>query len=221
MKYKNYLKKIIFEKWFLKLLSLIMAVLLWLFIVGSEVNQHIYNVPVKFTNLHAENILINGSRTNTIKVTIKGDNVTAMNRNLDEFNIIKDLSNYTPGIHDIRIYHQDIIYPKGVELVSYEPRIVTIEIDNKDIKIVDLEIPVIKGTPALGYEIKNIELSKEKTRIEGPESVLDTISELKLNEIDITGINETITKEVKIISPLNVILLDLESVKVTVYIERE
>lgn len=218
---KKIISKILFDKWPLKLLAFLMAVLLWFYLAGSEINEFSYNVPVTFSNLPIENIIINGSKYNIIKVTIKGTNITAMNRNINEFKIIKDLSNFTPGLHDVRIYHQDIIYPAGTELVSYDPRVISIEIDKKQIKRVNFSTPVIKGTPVENYEISGINLSDDYTQIEGPESVLKNIKSLQLEHIDITGISESISKEVNILAPDNISIVGVEKVTVSIEIKKK
>jgi YbbR domain-containing protein len=218
---KKILRKIFIQNWPLKLLALIIAVLLWFFITGSEISEYNYDVPVTFSNLPVEYIIIDGDKTHKIKITIKGTHLQAMNRSLDEFKIIKDLSNITTGIHDIRFYHQDIKYPNETELVSFEPRIITIEIDNREIKRVRFSTPVIKGTPAQGYEVTKIDLSDNYTQIEGAASALKNISILELEPIDISDISSSISKKVNILKPDNINITGVESVTVTVKVSKK
>jgi YbbR domain-containing protein len=74
--------------------------------------------------------------------------------------------------------------------------------------------PTIVGIPEEGYELVNVTVKPERVRIAARQDVLDTIKELTLEELDISGsFNNTLSSK-NILNTEGLILLDLETVPV-------
>lgn len=74
--------------------------------------------------------------------------------------------------------------------------------------------PNVVGVPEAGYEMVNVTVKPERIRIAAKQDVLDTIKELTLEELDITGSFNNILTTRNILNTDGLILLDLETVPV-------
>lgn len=74
--------------------------------------------------------------------------------------------------------------------------------------------PNIVGTPEEGYEMVDATVRPERVRIAARQDILDTIRELSLEELDITGAFNNILAPRKILNAEGLIFLDMETVPV-------
>jgi len=77
-------------------------------------------------------------------------------------------------------------------------------------KYVELK-PQIVGLPEEGYELVDVTVKPERVRIAADQDVLDTIKELTLEELDITGAYNNILSVRNILNAEGLILLDMTS----------
>lgn len=71
--------------------------------------------------------------------------------------------------------------------------------------------PMVVGTPEEGYEVVSVTVKPERVRIAAKQDVLDTVTELLLEELDITGTFNNILTTKNILNTEGLILLDLET----------
>lgn len=75
-------------------------------------------------------------------------------------------------------------------------------------------IPNIVGSPQEGYELVDVTVRPERVRIAGKQDLLDTIKELNLEELDISGSFNNLLQSRDILNTEGLILLDLETTPV-------
>jgi len=80
-------------------------------------------------------------------------------------------------------------------------------------KYVDL-IPSVTGTPEEGYQLVNATVKPEKVRIAARQDILDTVKELNLAELDITGAFNNILSSREILNTDGLTILDLATTPV-------
>lgn len=71
--------------------------------------------------------------------------------------------------------------------------------------------PNIVGTPKDGYELVDISISPSRTRIAATQDVLDTVTDIKLKEINIEGAYNNIMSSGEIIDDKGLIFVDLKN----------
>lgn len=74
--------------------------------------------------------------------------------------------------------------------------------------------PDVTGTPEEGYQLTNVTVSPERIRIAARQDILDTINELQLAGLDITGAARNIITARDILNTEGLILLDVSSAPV-------
>lgn len=109
---------------------------------------------------------------------------------------------------------------KDIQNIIVEPSNVEVSIPIENIKRVSLQAD-ISGQPAAGYMVNNISVQPGELLITGKKQALEGINILKTEKIDITDGTEDISKEVKLVMPDGVELVNAgEKVNIFVDIEK-
>ncbi len=185
-----------FENLPLKLLSILLASLVWLFVMGEEHSERSYTVPVQISRL-AEGLVLLNEEDYVVEVRVSGPRGILNNLSDDDFAATLDLAPYGKGEVDVPIPKEAILSPKGVSITRIRPATIRVHLDS----VVEKEIPlkgVVHGDPAAGYEVGGVELEPASLRLTGPESLLAQITEIPTTPIDVTGLTGNATLPVQV-----------------------
>ena len=109
---------------------------------------------------------------------------------------------------------------KDIKDIIVEPGNVEASIPIENTKRVSLSMD-ISGQPAEGYVISGISVEPEEVLITGKQQILEDINNIKTERVDITGEKSNITKEVRLMIPNGIEVVDAdENVSVSVNIEK-
>ncbi len=161
----------------IKLLAVVSALLLWLFVVGVENYVYVFptELPVKIINL-GQNVSV-ANELAKVKVRYKATDNTGANINSNEFELFLDAQNLNEGSHSLE-----------VNFISKNPKITVVAIEPPRLdlyleSITSKEVTVsntVSGTPAKGFDLKSVKLSQDKIKISGAASVLAGITDLPI-----------------------------------------
>jgi len=176
----------LFDNLPLKLLSIFLASLVWLFVMGEEHSERSYSVPVQISRL-AEGLVLLNEEDYVVEVRVSGPRGILNSLSDDGFAATLDLAPYGKGEVDVPIPKEAIRAPKGVSITRIRPATIRVHLDS----VVEKEIPlkaVVHGQPAAGYEVGAVKLEPPSLRLTGPESLLAQITEIPTTPIDVTGL---------------------------------
>lgn len=185
-----------FENLPLKLLSVLLASLVWLFVMGEEHSERSYTVPVQISRL-ADGLVLLNEEDYVVEVRVSGPRGILNSLSDDGFAATLDLAPYGKGEVDVPIAKDVIQAPKGVTIARIRPAAIRVHLDS----MVEKEIPlkaVVHGDPVAGYEVATVELEPPSLRLTGPESLLAQITEIPTTPIDVTGLTGDATLPVKV-----------------------
>jgi hypothetical protein len=207
---KTRILKKITNKWHIKLLSLGLAAMLWVYVDNLKEKERFVSVPVEVRNIPHGYMLSDGVPS-SIKVILKGkESRLAL---LDETPLIGyiDLENSEKLSRRefIRIDKNSI--PQGITVKEITPRIIEVSIEKVEERSV-MVIPVITGEPPFGYFFEDVFIDPEKVSVSGPESLIKTLETVYTKDISIKNLTETTVKEVGLDLPDEKIFLDEETV---------
>ncbi len=189
--------------WFLKISSLVIAIILWFYVVYQEnpvYSTWITNVPVAMHNVSADFesgklVLMNGNNE-TVDIKINGrrrliSTVTDRAAN----NVYVDMKNVTePGTYNLPINANFGI--DGVEVLQIKPDKCTVVVSR--VVTEEREITVkTKNDVQEGFAAGNISISPVSVKLTGPENLIDTVAECSIT-IDLAGVVEDIRGSYKI-----------------------
>lgn len=192
------MKKNMINKFTLKILSLIIAILIWLLVRNEDdpiIVRTFYEIPVTIENASylAENLeiplLVDGK--DTVKVRIKGARSVVNKLEKEDITAVADMTQIiskdtTPIMVPVEVTCTGI----SDSDITVRPRNIQVNIEKQ--KSVEKTIAVSTGDtqPDKDYEIGNLKANPEKVTISGPESIIDRIDKV-VALVDVTGRKES------------------------------
>ncbi len=166
----------------LKILAVVCAIILWLFVVGIENNT--FRFPEEL-EVHAINVSQGLSVANDLakaKISIRGNQDIVKNLSKSDFEIFVDLKNLSAGDYQVPLLatsKNDKVTILRVEPATLRARLE--EVAEKEVKIKAVFI----GNPKKGYVVKEVKLKNQTAKIKAGESLIDKITtvtaEIKLD----------------------------------------
>ena len=181
-------KKIKESKTFYVVLSILLSVLIWSYVVG-EVNptheQTITGIPVEFQGedlLESRNLLITEGNEQTVSLRFRTDRDTASKLDRESVSLVVSVSNITePGRY--RLY-ADIIYPSNISrsnisIENDESRYIEFTVAPLASKEIDVR-PKFTGSVAEGYQGGEFTVTPDKVVIRGKEEDIRQVAYAKV-----------------------------------------
>jgi len=186
------LRRIFLEDWSLKLLSLAIAIVLWLLVTGQNqpVTAHV-NVQLNFIRPPALEISNDPPRTVDVMLTgsrNKLDDLTSL-----DLVATVDLTEQRAGERVLRLADKaQITLPQGIKIDGFQPSAIPIRLE----EVVDRQInvePKLEGKPADGYEVYSVYPNKGSISVRGPESHVNSLQKVITESIWLAGHKESFT----------------------------
>lgn len=204
----------------LKVISLILAIILWVFVQSKSGGEVGLVVPLEFYRVPT-NLIVTHVTDEAINVRINGSVMQLQRLPTREIRARIDLSRARPGTNSFDILPDNFNIPKVLEVTQISPSSVKVELDRVIDKIVHVKA-LVKGRPARGHRVLKISVDPPYINLQGTRSQLTGLKEVSTEEVDISGLKETVEIE----TPLRIADLRLKkgvqrTVKVTVIVKEE
>lgn len=186
------LRRIFLEDWSLKLLSLAIAIILWLLVTGQNqpVTAHV-NVQLNF--IRPQSLEISNDPPRTVDVTLTGsrnklDDLTSL-----DLVATVDISDQRAGERILRLADKaQIALPQGIKVDGFQPSAIPIRLE----EIVDRQVavePKLEGKPADGFEVYSVYPNKGSVVVRGPESHVNALQKVTTESIWLAGHKDSFT----------------------------
>jgi YbbR domain-containing protein len=169
----------------LKLLSVGLATLLWLAVLGQHVVERGVRVPLEFQNVPGA-LEIVGTPPTTADVRLRGTSRLLSRLQPGEVVAILDLASARPGARLFHLRTDQIRVPFGVEVVQVVPGTVAIDFERSSSRRVPVQ-PVVDGEPAEGFVVDRITVEPDTVEIVGPESRVRQVLSATTEAVSIDG----------------------------------
>lgn len=169
----------------LKVISFLLAFLLWLTFAAPEPVQRTLSLPVEFVNMPSQ-LEISDDYQRQVEVVILSErSISSLEER--ELTVLLDLDGVTSGTELIPLTDGNIRNkPSGFEVLSMSPPRILLQLESTLFRIVDVT-PELAGTLGEGFEVVSTETQPTEVRISGPESRIRTVSTVKTEPIQIEG----------------------------------
>lgn len=186
------LRRIFVEDWSLKLLSLAIAIILWLAVTGQNqpVTAHV-NVQLNF--IRPQSLEISNDPPRTVDVMLTGsrnklDDLTSL-----DLVATVDISDQRAGERVLRLADKaKIALPQGIKIDAFQPSAIPIRLE----EIVDRQVsvePKLEGKPADGFEVYSVYPNKASVAVRGPESRVNALQKIATESIWLAEHKESFT----------------------------
>ena len=190
-------RRILFDNWSIKLVSLLCAIALWLYVMSTGKTEMTLTIPLELRNI-PQGMAVVGNVTSSVEVRVQGQERVLSDSSFGKKVAgILDLSMAREGENLVRFSPDDIKRPDGVMVTHMSLSEVRVKLEPVVRKIFRLK-PVLHGAPAGGYRLSGISVIPAKISVEGPASVMKALERLETMPIDIQGAKENLTIEPKI-----------------------
>lgn len=218
---RHYVRSLFVRDWQLKLVSLGLALGVWLLLVPAEkkFSEKSLTIPLETRNVPAGLEIVERPAP-TIDITLR-----APNRLLDEIGpsglVARiDLDRATVLQQEYPLNTSMIAVPPGAEVVKISPGKVSIKLERTAEAAVDVH-PTLRGRPAPGFRVTRTEIEPASVIVQGPESRVKAEEAATTAPVDISGLAESTVFEADIILPRPELRLvsAKTSARVTIHLE--
>jgi YbbR domain-containing protein len=191
------LRKLLFDNWSIKLLSLGLSLSLWFYVTSKGKTEITLTVPLELRNI-PQNMAVVGDVAGSLEVRVQGQERALRDVSSGKKVVgVLDLSLAKVGENTVRLSPDDIVRPTGVAVGYLSPSEVRVKLEPLIRRTLRLR-PVLRGTPAAGFRVEKISTSPSRITVEGPASIMNKLDNLQTLPIDIQGARADVTVEPKI-----------------------
>lgn len=180
----------------LKLMSVGLAVLLWLTVSGEETVERGLRVPLELQQFPS-GLEIQGEAPSTVDVRVRGTSGALSRVAAGDVVAVLDLHAARPGNRLFPLTPDLVHAPFGVDVVQVVPSTVALSFEPS----VTREVPVVastEGEPAPGYVLGKVTVAPDRVEIVGPESAVKRAREALTETISVADLRESENAEVTI-----------------------
>ena len=170
------LKHWVTHNWYLKLISLGLAAMLWMFVATEASSEIGMEVPLEYRNIPPQ-LEITGDTTNMVQVRLRGSSNVIRDISPRDVSTTIDLSKMQSGEKIIPLPPQNVQAPFGAEVVRVNPSSVRFDLERTLRKTVPV-VATIQGQPTDGFELGSVMVNPNKVEVEGPESRINTLESI-------------------------------------------
>jgi YbbR domain-containing protein len=181
--------RLIFRNIGWKLLSLVLAYLVWVTIHREPVIFSVLAAPVQFKNVPSD---LESSSDIVESVDVETRGPAEMLRTLSEKRVavVLDFSTVRePGERTFTLERKNTNLPRGVEVVRFIPSQLRFVFERRIVRSVPVE-PQVSGTLPHGLRIVSTEVHPPSIAITGPESRVRRVASLRTDPVDLSNVNE-------------------------------
>lgn len=186
------IRRIFLEDWSLKLLSLAIAVVLWLLVTGQNepVTAHV-NVQLNF--IRPQSLEISNDPPRVVDVMLTGsrnklDDLTSL-----DLVATVDISDQRAGERVLRLADKaQVSLPQGIKVDGFQPSAIPIRLEPVVERQVAIE-PKLEGKPPEGFEVYGVHPNKGSVAVRGPASRVNSLQKVMTETIWLTDHKENFT----------------------------
>jgi hypothetical protein len=186
----------LFQNLALKVVSVVLAALLWLIVSGEQTVERVLRIPLEYTNIPAQLELV-GDPPTVVDVRVRGSSGALGRLSSGELAAVLDVRSPRPGQ---RLYHltgSDVRAPFGVDIVQVTPSSIALFFERSSAKSVPV-LPVLEGQPADGYIVDKVTAEPSKVEIVGPASSLKLLSSAVTEAVSVQGAMKDVVETVTV-----------------------
>lgn len=189
------------ENWPVKMLSIALALILFIFNRLTTQTTHTLLVPLA---IETHSMLVPASTyPRNVRIRLRGDDEGLKNIVANDLEAYVDLMKQeSGGSYNVSVQIRRKGAALGIEPleISVTPSKIAIQLDRKTNRIIPLSV-AIRGRVADGYDLVSHTIAPSEQIVSGPHDLLESISELKTEPIELEGRNSDFTVVTNIANP--------------------
>ncbi len=180
----------------MKLLALLLALAAWFAVGSEERTETTLQLVLELTNV-PKHLMVTNEIPSQLEVRVQGPRSVIRELTTDKLHKQIDLSGAKPGTHTELLTPNSLNFPRGVVVTRIRPSALSIALDQALIRRLEVQ-PVIKGSPAPGFEVGEVVLTPKEALVRGPKSDINQLKFINTIPIDINKLSSSITRDVEL-----------------------
>ncbi len=180
----------------LKLLAFVLALAAWFAVGSEERTETTLQLALELTNIPSQ-LMVTNEIPSHIEVRVQAPRSVIRELTEEKRHLRIDLGGSKPGSRNELITPSALNLPRGVVVSRIRPNSVTIELDQAQNRRVEI-LPVLKGTPAPGFEVGEVTLNPKETVLRGPKNLIQQLKQISTIPIEISRLSSSISREVEL-----------------------
>lgn len=176
-----------------KIVSIIIALVLWVVVLGSRNVEVTKEIPVEV--ITSQDIISSNDVPEKIAFRLAGPKAflrAVLDRREDPIRV--NLVGAKTGLVTYRFFSDNIRLPIGVKVLSISPSSIPVKLEYVKRKEVPVKVE-LRGVPPEGYRVVNTEIRPETVRIKGAETRVENVKAVTTVPIDVTDLRQDYERE--------------------------
>jgi YbbR domain-containing protein len=216
---RDFLHRYVLHNLGLKLISLGLAVGLWLAVARDPVAEVAVDVAIEFHNI-PQNLEISSDNIPRAQIRLRGPERVVRRLQPSDVYAEIELSGLKPGERTFDLTAQQVHEPAELEVVQVVPSQFHLTFDARLTRQVPVQ-PRVAGTFASGYGIERVEVDPPNITISGPKKHVEAVEAAITDPVDVSGaVNQvTFLRHAYVSDPL-IQVANPDPIRVTVIMQR-
>lgn len=184
---RDWIRRYIVHNFWLKVLALGIAVLLWSAVAREPRVEVAHTVPVEFANV-PQGLAINSDKVPEVQIWLSGPERVVRSVNPQDLHPVIDLTSVTPTAAErtFSLGKKQIKSPEGVDIAGIVPTEFHLSFDLLSTRTVPVKPRVTAA--GSGFQVVNIASNPAEVTIQGPRSRVNAIDLATTDAIDAVGV---------------------------------
>ena len=182
----DFIQRWVLHNFGLKLISLALAVGLWLAVARDPIAEVAVEVPIEFHHI-PENLEISSEHIPEAQIRVRGPERLVRRLQSSDVHAEIDLMGAKPGERTFDLSSHQIRQPHGLEVVQVVPSQFRLTFDTRLTRQVEVH-PRVIGTFVPGYSIGQVVVDPSTIAITGPQKRVEAVEAAITDPVDVSGI---------------------------------
>jgi len=178
----------------LKVLSVVLALLLWMIVSGEEMVERGLRVPLELQQVPV-GLELTGEVPATVDVRVRGATGTLSRVSTGDVVAVLDLRSARSGRRLFPLTPDQVRVPFGVEVVQVQPSALAMAFEPSASRQVPV-MPAVDGRPAPGYVVGALSADPKTVEVIGPESAVRRVTEALTEPVSVSGARDRVNQSV-------------------------
>jgi YbbR domain-containing protein len=214
----NLLQRVFIHNAGLKLISLVLAIGLWMVVARNPIAEVETRVPLEFHNL-PDNMEIDSANATDVRIRVRGPERVIRTLQPEDVRAEINLGNVRPGERTFDLSGRQIHVPQGLEVVQIIPGQFHLSFDERATRNIEIH-PRVIGTFASGMHVTQVIADPATITIIGPRHGVEAVEAATTDPVDASGVmtRATFVTQAYVTDPL-IQVAHPSAIRVTVIME--
>jgi YbbR domain-containing protein len=183
--HRSFFQRIFVHNIGLKLVSLLLAIGLWLVVARDPIAEVEMRVPIEFKNF-PDNLEIDSANVTEVQIRVRGPERLIHRLQTADVRMEIDLANIHPGEQTFDLNGGQLHVPQDLEVVQLKPNQFHVSFDNRATRLVGIR-PRVTGTFASGMQVAQVIADPPNVMITGPRRRVEAVEDATTDPVDVSG----------------------------------